>query len=65
LCFFWGIPRSSIRLESLLQAGPLFWGQAIPQVTLRRRLDLARNAERAVDGVLGLIAARWVDAKLT
>jgi hypothetical protein len=42
-----------------------FWGQAIPQVKLRRRLDLARNAERAVDGVPGLIAERWVDAKLT
>ncbi|RHZ95646.1 HsdR family type I site-specific deoxyribonuclease, partial [Cereibacter sphaeroides] len=27
LCFFWGIPASSIRLESLPQGGPLFWGQ--------------------------------------
>jgi len=29
LCFFWGIPSSSIWLESLLQGGPLFRGQAI------------------------------------
>ncbi|WP_370162814.1 hypothetical protein, partial [Limimaricola soesokkakensis] len=28
LCFFWGIPASSNWLESLLQGGPLFRGQA-------------------------------------
>ena len=30
------------------------------QVRLRKRLDLARDAERAVDGVPGLILAGWV-----
>ena len=29
LCFFWGIPSSSIRLERLLQGGPLFRGRAM------------------------------------
>lgn len=32
----------------------------VPQVKLRKRLDLARDAERAVDGVPGRIVARWV-----
>jgi len=32
----------------------------VPQVKLRKRLDLARDAERAVDGVPGIIVARWV-----
>ena len=32
----------------------------VPQVKLRKRLDLARDAERAVDGVPGLIVAGWV-----
>ena len=32
----------------------------VPQVKLRKRLDLARDAERAVDGVPGLIVANWV-----
>ena len=32
----------------------------VPQVKLRKRLDLARDAERAVDGVPGMIVARWV-----
>jgi hypothetical protein len=31
---------------------------------LRKRLDLARDAERVVGGVPGLIVARWVDEKL-
>ena len=35
----------------------------VPQVKLPKRLDLARDAERAVDGVPGLIAAKWVGAK--
>jgi hypothetical protein len=30
-----------------------------PQVKLRKRLDLARDAERAVDGVPGMIVAGW------
>ena len=32
----------------------------VPQVKLRKRLDLARDAERAHDAVPGLIVARWV-----
>jgi hypothetical protein len=32
----------------------------VPQVKLLKRLDLARDAERAVDGVPGLIVAGWV-----
>ncbi len=36
----------------------------VPQVRLRNRLDLARDAERAVVGVLGLIAAKWVEVQL-
>ena len=30
---------------------------------LSKRLDLARDAERAVDGVPGLIVAKWVDVR--
>jgi hypothetical protein len=33
----------------------------VPQVKLPKRLDLARDAERAVDGVPGLIVANWVE----
>jgi len=33
----------------------------VPQVKLRKRLDLARDAERAVDSVPGLILASWVE----
>lgn len=32
----------------------------VPQVRLRKRLDLARDAERAADGVPGSILAKWV-----
>jgi hypothetical protein len=35
----------------------------VPQVKLRKRLDLARDAERVVDGVPGLMVAKWVDVK--
>ena len=35
----------------------------VPQVKLRKRLDLARDAERAVDGVPGLIVAKWVEGR--
>jgi hypothetical protein len=31
----------------------------VPQVKLRKRLDLARDAERAIDGVPGRIIAGW------
>ena len=36
----------------------------VPQVKLPKRLDLARDADRALDSVPGLIVANWVDAKL-
>mgnify|MGYP002652513978 CR=1 FL=1 len=32
----------------------------VPQVKLRKRLDLARDAERAIHGVPGRIVAGWV-----
>ena len=35
----------------------------VPQVRLRKRLDLARDAERAAGGVPGLIVAKWVNRK--
>jgi hypothetical protein len=36
----------------------------VPQVRLRKRLDLARDAARAHDAVPGLIVANWVDGRL-
>lgn len=36
----------------------------VPQVKLPKRLDLARDAGRALDSVPGLIVANWVEAKL-
>ena len=36
----------------------------VPQVKLPKRLDLARDAERAHEAVPGLIVANWVNAKL-
>jgi hypothetical protein len=35
----------------------------VPQVKLPKRLDLARDVERAVDGVPGLIVANWAQWK--
>lgn len=35
----------------------------VPQVRLRKRLDLARDAERAAEGVPGMIVAKWVEGK--
>ncbi len=35
----------------------------VPQVKLPKRLDLARDAERAVDGVPGLMVANWVEGR--
>lgn len=35
----------------------------VPQVKLPKRLDLDRDAERALDGVPGLIVANWVEAR--
>ena len=36
----------------------------VPQVRLPKRLDLARDAERARDAVPGLIVANWVEPRL-
>jgi len=36
----------------------------VPQVRLRKRLDLARDAERAAEGVPGRIVAKWVEGKV-
>ena len=36
----------------------------VPQVKLRKRLDLARDAERAVGGVPGRIVAKWGSQRL-
>jgi hypothetical protein len=36
----------------------------VPQVKLRKRLDLARDAERAIDGMPGRIVAGWVELKM-
>jgi hypothetical protein len=33
----------------------------VPQVKLPKRLDLDRDAERALDSVPGLIVANWVE----
>ncbi len=36
----------------------------VPQVKLPKRLDLARDAERAHDAVPGLVVANWVEGRL-
>ena len=36
----------------------------VPQVKLPKRLDLDRDAERALDSVAGLIVANWVEGSL-
>jgi len=36
----------------------------VRQVKLRKRLDLARDAARTVDGVPGLIVANWVEGRV-
>jgi len=35
----------------------------VPQVKLPKRLDLDRDAEQALDGLLGLIVANWVEVR--
>ena len=44
-----------------LVTAPIFL--LVPQVKLPKRLDLARDAERAHDAVPGLIVANWVEGK--
>lgn len=36
----------------------------IPQVKLPKRLDLDRDAERALDSVPGLIVANWIEVRV-
>ena len=36
----------------------------VPQVKLPKRLNLARDADRAHDSVPGLIVANWVEGRL-
>ena len=36
----------------------------VPQVKLSKRLDIARDAARAVDVLPGLIVANWVETNL-
>lgn len=37
----------------------------VPQVKLPKQLDLARDTERALDSVPGLIVANWVEGRLS
>ena len=41
---------------------PIF--RLVPQVNLPKRLDLARDAGRALDSALGLIVANWVEERI-
>jgi transposase len=36
----------------------------VPQVKLPKRLDLARDAARALDDIPGLIVTNWLEARL-
>lgn len=45
-----------------LATAPIFL--LVPQVRLSKRLNLARDAERARDAVPGLIVANWVKTRL-
>ena len=36
----------------------------VPQVKLPKRLDLARDADRAQDALPGMIVANWVEGRL-
>jgi hypothetical protein len=54
------LPSRSKTGRSLMTA-PIFL--LVPQVKLPKRLDLARDAERALDSVPGLIVANWVDGR--
>jgi len=35
----------------------------VPQVRLRKRLDLARDADRAQEALPGMIVAEWVEGR--
>jgi hypothetical protein len=36
----------------------------VPQIKLPKRLDLARDADRALDDIPGLIATNWLEPRL-
>ncbi len=57
------VRRSVSRSKTGRGAGtaPIFL--LVPQVKLPKRLDLARDAERALDSVPGLIVANWVEGR--
>jgi hypothetical protein len=52
-------PRSKVGRGNV--TAPIFL--LVPQVKLPKRLDLARDADRALDGVPGLIVANWVEGR--
>jgi hypothetical protein len=53
------VSRSKTRREKV--SAPIFL--LVPLVKLPKQLDLARDAERDVDGVHGLIVANWVEGR--
>ncbi len=53
-----------LAVDHTIQAVPETTQQPMGMLKLRKRLDLARDAERAVDGVPGLIVANWVERTL-
>ncbi|WP_244301383.1 ABC transporter permease [Stappia sp. P2PMeth1] len=58
MCFFWGIPTSSLRLNSLLQGGPLFRGQTnVSPIAIERRAWFNPNLESRWNMMPALIAA--------
>ena len=63
----WGLIASMylgnvVGLVLVLTTVPIFL--LVPQVKLPKRLDLARDADRALDSVPGLIVANWVGGRL-
>ena len=56
----WAVASRSKTGRGIVTA-PIF--PLVPQVKLPKRLDLAREADRALDSVPGLIVANWVEAR--
>ncbi len=56
-----GAVASRSKIGRGLVTAPIFL--LAPQVKLRKRLDLARDAERAIDAVPGRIVAGWVEGR--
>ena len=57
----WRAVASRSKTGGGLTTVPIFL--LVPQVKLRKRLDMARDAERSVDDVPGLIVAGWLERK--